>query len=90
NFKTETEIKKNLRTEKDCLRSILKNLPKKYTETSSKPVTYIQWNDIDTDTIAITCNRTKNSVQQNKIWLNAKQVWELGNNTIDPYFKLIK
>ena len=30
NFETETEISENLHTEKDCLRGILKNLPKKY------------------------------------------------------------
>ena len=30
NFESETEITENLHTEKDCLRGILKNLPKKY------------------------------------------------------------
>ncbi|MCH3885942.1 sigma-70 family RNA polymerase sigma factor [Tenacibaculum aquimarinum] len=30
NFENETEIKENIHTEKDCLRGILKNLPKKY------------------------------------------------------------
>jgi RNA polymerase sigma-70 factor (ECF subfamily) len=30
NFEAEIEIKENLHTEKDCLRGILKNLPKKY------------------------------------------------------------
>lgn len=30
NFEAETEIKENLHTKKDCLRGILKNLPKKY------------------------------------------------------------
>lgn len=30
NFESETEIKQNIHTEKDCLRGILKNLPKKY------------------------------------------------------------
>ncbi|MCI2229093.1 sigma-70 family RNA polymerase sigma factor [Polaribacter sp. MSW13] len=30
NFEAETEITENTHTEKDCLRSILKNLPKKY------------------------------------------------------------
>ena len=30
NFKGETEISENTHTEKDCLRGILKNLPKKY------------------------------------------------------------
>lgn len=30
NFKSDTEISENVHTEKDCLRGILKNLPKKY------------------------------------------------------------
>jgi RNA polymerase sigma-70 factor (ECF subfamily) len=30
NFESETEISENVHTEKDCLRGILKNLPKKY------------------------------------------------------------
>jgi len=30
NFESETEISENIHTEKDCLRGILKNLPKKY------------------------------------------------------------
>jgi RNA polymerase sigma-70 factor (ECF subfamily) len=30
NFESETEIKENVHTEKDCLHGILKNLPKKY------------------------------------------------------------
>ena len=30
NFETETEISETIHTEKDCLRGILKNLPKKY------------------------------------------------------------
>ena len=30
NFESETEIEANIHTEKDCLRGILKNLPKKY------------------------------------------------------------
>lgn len=30
NFESETELEENIHTEKDCLRGILKNLPKKY------------------------------------------------------------
>lgn len=61
-----------------------------HTESSDKPVTYIQWNENDTDTIEVVYNRTPNSVVQNKIWLNGELVWELGDNTIDPYFILVK
>ncbi|NLP59421.1 hypothetical protein [Lutibacter sp. B1] len=59
-------------------------------ELTEKPITYIQWNDNDIDTIEVVFNRTQNSVLQNMIWLNGTQVWERGNNTIDPYFVLIK
>ncbi|MEX1383395.1 hypothetical protein [Lutibacter sp.] len=61
-----------------------------HTETSEKPITYIQWNEGDTDTVEVVYNRTSNSVMQNIIWLNGEQVWEIGSNTVDPYFKLIK
>ena len=61
-----------------------------YTESSDKPVTYIQWNENDTDTIEVVYNRTPNSLRQNEIWLNGELVWELGDNTIDPYFILVK
>jgi hypothetical protein len=61
-----------------------------HTETSDRPVTYIQWNENDTDTIEVIFNRTSNAVIQNKIWLNGNLIWELGDNTIDPYFILTK
>lgn len=61
-----------------------------HTETSEKPITYIQWNETDTDTVEVVYNRTSSSIMQNIIWLNGEQVWEIGNNTVDPYFKLIK
>jgi hypothetical protein len=61
-----------------------------HTETSDKPVTYIQWNENDTDTIEVIFNRTPNAIIQDRIWLNGNLIWELGDNTIDPYFVLIK
>lgn len=60
------------------------------TETSEKPITYIQWNEMDTDTIETIYKRTNGSIIQQTIWLNGKKIWELGNNTVDPYFVLIK
>jgi hypothetical protein len=60
------------------------------TETSEKPITYIQWNDTDTDTIEVTIKRTPHSTLSEEIWLNGMHVWERGNNTIDPYFVLRK
>ncbi|MDO5969950.1 hypothetical protein Q4Q35_09020 [Flavivirga aquimarina] len=61
-----------------------------HSETSGKSITYIQWNDSDVDTIEVNINRTQNSILQDEIWLNGKQVWQRGDNTIDPYFVLRK
>jgi len=61
-----------------------------HTETSEKPITYIQWSDNDIDTIEVAIKRTQNSILQDEIWLNGIHVWERGDNTIDPYFVLIK
>jgi hypothetical protein len=61
-----------------------------HTETSAKPITYIEWNENDTDTIEATFKSSNSSLIQQKIWLNGKEVWELGNNTIDPFFVLSK
>jgi hypothetical protein len=60
------------------------------TETSEKPITYIQWNDTDTDTIEVTIKRTPSSTIGDEIWLNGIHVWEMGDGTIDPYFVLRK
>lgn len=61
-----------------------------HSETADKPITYIQWNDSDTDTIEVSYQRTQNAILQNIIWLNGEQIWERGNNTVDPYFVLTK
>jgi hypothetical protein len=60
------------------------------TETSDRPVTYIQWNENDTDTIEVIFDRTSNGIIQKKIWLNRNLIWEQGDNTVDPYFILTK
>lgn len=61
-----------------------------HSETEDKPITYIKWSESDTDTVEVSYQRTKRSVLQNKIWLNGEQIWERGDNTIDPYFVLTK
>lgn len=61
-----------------------------HTETSEKPITYIQWNDSDIDTLEVDINRTQNSILQNEIWLNGIHIWERGDDTIEPYFVLRK
>lgn len=62
-----------------------------YTDSAEKPITYIQWNESDTDTIEVSFNRIENvAVLQDIIWLNGEQIWVRGDNTTDPYFVLIK
>ena len=61
-----------------------------HAESENKPITYVRWNDMDTDTIEVSYRRTQYSVLQDTIWLNGEQIWEIGNNTVDPYFVLEK
>ncbi|MFD2037601.1 hypothetical protein ACFSKL_22595 [Belliella marina] len=62
-----------------------------YSETEDKPITYIQWNNnIETDTIEVSYRRSQHSIIQETIWLNGEQIWEIGDNTTDPYFMLEK
>jgi len=60
-----------------------------YTETSDKPITYIKWNDADTDTIEATYIRTDNAVMKNKVWFNGSLIWDRTLNQ-EEYYKLIK
>lgn len=34
------------------------------------PITYIKWNETDTDTIKTHYNRTENSILLDKVWIN--------------------
>ncbi len=59
-------------------------------ESESKPVTYVRWNDKDTDTIKVFYRRAPGLIAQDTIWLNGEQIWKFGDGSIDPYFKLKK
>lgn len=61
-----------------------------HSETEEYPITFVQWNERDTDTIKVEYKRTLNSTIQQILWLNGQKIWELGDNTIDPFFVLIK
>lgn len=56
-----------------------------HSETEEKPITYIKWNDTNSDKIEVSYRRVR-GVLQDTIWLNGNKVWERGDNTIDPYF----
>jgi hypothetical protein len=60
-----------------------------YTESSEKPITYIQWNETDTDTIEAEYIRTDNAVMKNKVWFNGKLIWDRSLNQ-EEYYKIIK
>ena len=60
-----------------------------HTDTSEKPITYIQWNDTDTDTIEATFKRNRYNITVNQVWLNELEIWD--STMVDnQYFKLIK
>jgi hypothetical protein len=61
-----------------------------HTDTSDKPITYIQWNESDTDTIEVTYKRNQNAILKNNVWLNSEKIWERESETVEPYFILIK
>lgn len=40
------------------------------------PITYIKWNDVDTDTLKCEIERKSNSETCTKVWLNEEVVWD--------------
>lgn len=60
-----------------------------YTATSDRPITYIQWNKYDNDTIKAFYERNNNSVLKRKIWLNGIEIWNWTTNG-NEYYKILK
>ncbi|MEZ5069886.1 MAG: hypothetical protein R2751_02685 [Bacteroidales bacterium] len=58
-------------------------------DTSEKPITYIQWNNVDTDTIEVLFKRTVRSTLKRSVWLNGQLIWEWTLNE-EGYHKIIK
>lgn len=67
---------------------IIRILPN-YSPKEEKSITYIQWNDKDTDTLEVMFKNSQYGILNDEIWLNGKQIWDHESNT-EPYFKLIK
>lgn len=61
-----------------------------FEESEETPITLIQWNELETDTIAISLRRNNNAVIQDNIWLNGNLIWSIGDNTVNPYFVIQK
>jgi len=57
-------------------------------KSNSYPITYIQWNNADTDTIKCEIERTEYEVRCTKVWYNGELKWK-GNDTW-RYFEIIK
>lgn len=58
-------------------------------ENENRPITYIQWNETDTDTLQVEYDRTHNSLAQKKIWLNGEEIWNININD-GPFLVLTK
>lgn len=53
------------------------------------PITYIDWDETDRDTIKSEIYRTKNSIRAIKVWFNDDLMWDAENGGI-PYFTIVK
>ncbi len=57
----------------------------------NEPITYIQWNEDDTDVVKASFKRPKSNIIVKKVWLNDTQIWDLSTDGDDnKFFKLIK
>jgi hypothetical protein len=46
-------------------------------------ITYIEWNDTDTDTLKTSYIRTENSFIWDKLWVNGELVWQPGTPSVE-------
>ena len=60
-----------------------------YSESEELPITYVQWNETDTDTLKCKIRRTSSLVTAEKVWLNDELIWDESSNN-EPYFEIIK
>ena len=54
------------------------------------PITYIQWNEADTDTIKAKFRRTDNLTIIKKLWLNGKQIFPPLDDGSGEFYTIIK
>jgi hypothetical protein len=52
------------------------------------PITYIQWNNSDTDTIQCEVSRAEGSVVCRKVWFNGELRWD--NYSTERFIKIVK
>ncbi len=59
-------------------------------ETELLPITYIQWNESDTDTIQCQYSKTESLLITTKVWFNGKEVWDIEKDNEEGWFKIMK
>lgn len=57
-------------------------------DSSLKPITYIQWNSYDTDTIICEYRREKGLISCTKVWFNGQLKWD--DNKTSRTFQIVK
>ncbi len=57
-------------------------------KSTSYPITYIKWSEMDTDTLKCKIDRNGSSVICKKVWLNNKLVWQ--SYDTERFFEIIK
>lgn len=60
-----------------------------YSNIPEKSITYIQWNEDDTDTIEALFEEIRESVLMKKVWFNELEIWDWTTDETQ-YYKLIK
>lgn len=56
---------------------------------TDNPITYIQWNDADTDTLKCEYTKTVNSTICTKVWFNDAPVYDVKDGK-ERYFQVVK
>jgi len=57
--------------------------------TTDRSVTYIQWNNNDTDTIEALFERNEHLLRKRKVWLNNQEIWDWPTED-NGYYRLNK
>jgi hypothetical protein len=66
--------------------------PSYYTHEKEEPITYIQWNETDMDTVRCQYQYTSNSIICTKVWFNEIVVWDMDDSETNSsrWFQLVK
>lgn len=59
------------------------------TDSETLPITYVEWNEIETDTLQAAFFKTENTIQVIKTWFNGELKWD-GSNGQDNFFTIVK